>query len=117
MKIFLTFIVFAISIGLNAQTGTVQTRGMKRSSGEETIKKVNYTYFIIPSVNKTWGYNIFMEKRLLIHQASVPGLPGNEGFKTKVDAGKVARLVIEKIQKGEMPPSVTIEELKKLKVL
>jgi hypothetical protein len=53
----------------------------------------------------------------MIHQPSAPGLPGNEGFKTKADAEKVAKLVIDKIKKGEMPPSVTKEEMEKLKVL
>ena len=43
-------------------------------------------------------------------------MPGNEGFKTKADASKVAQLVIGKIKKGEMPPTVTIEEMQKLKV-
>jgi len=55
--------------------------------------------------------------RLMIHQSSAPGLPGNEGFKTKADAEKVAKLVISKIKKGEMPPTVSIEEMKKLKVI
>ena len=68
-------------------------------------------------MNKTWGYDIYMEKRLFIHQPGIPALPGNEGFKTKADAEKVARLVIGKIKKGEMPPSVTLEEMKKIKVL
>lgn len=51
----------------------------------------------------------------MIHQPAIPGIPGNEGFKTKEAAQKVADLVVNKIKKGEMPPSVTIEELKKLK--
>lgn len=42
---------------------------------------------------------------------------GNVNFKTKADAEKVAKLVIDKIKKGEMPPTVTIEELQKLKVI
>jgi len=68
-------------------------------------------------MNKTWGYDIYMGKRLFINQPGVPALPGNEGFKIKTDAEKVARLVIGKIKKGEMPPSVTLEEMKKIKVL
>jgi len=44
-------------------------------------------------------------------------MPGNEGFTTKQDAEKVALLVMDKIRKGEMPPTVLVEELKKLKVI
>ena len=53
----------------------------------------------------------------MIHQTSAPAVSGNEGFKTKEDATKVALLVIEKIRKGEMPPTISIDEMKKLNVL
>jgi hypothetical protein len=79
--------------------------------------KIIYQFIIIPTLNSTWCYDIFKNNKLFIHQTSIPGLPGNEGFKNKSDAEKVARLVIEKLRKGEMPPSVTKEELIKLKVL
>jgi hypothetical protein len=77
----------------------------------------NYTYKITPAINNTWCYDIFIDRKMFIHQTSIPGLPGNEGFKTKSDAEKVARLVIEKLKNGEMPPSVTADEMKNLKIL
>ena len=75
------------------------------------------TYKIIPATNNTYCYDVLASGKILIHQPSKPGLPGNEGFKTKAAAAKVANLIISKIKKGEMPPSVTTEELKKLNVL
>ena len=54
---------------------------------------------------------------MMIHQPSAPGLPGNEGFKTKAAAQKVADLVIQKIKNGEMPPSITKEEMQKIGAL
>jgi len=75
------------------------------------------TYNIIPAVNNTFCYDVLADGKILIHQPSKPGLPGNEGFKTKAAAAKVANLIITKIKKGEMPPSVTTDELKKLNVL
>ena len=117
MKHLLTFFALFIVVFSGAQTNTGQSQGVTKSTGGETHKNASYTYTIIPATNKTWCYDIYVDKRLFIHQPSVPGLPGNEGFKTKTDAEKVAKLVIGKIKKGEMPPSVTLEELKKLKVL
>ncbi len=76
-----------------------------------------FTYKIIPAANNTWCYDIIADGRMMIHQPSVPGLPGNEGFKTKAAAQKVADLVIQKIKKGEMPPSVTKEDMQKIGVL
>jgi hypothetical protein len=77
----------------------------------------NLSYKIIPSVNKTWGYDIYSDDKLFIHQLSIPAISGNAGFKTKADAEKVAKLVIDKIKKGEVPPTVSVDEMKKLKVI
>ena len=75
------------------------------------------TYTIIDAPNHTFGYDVYADGKLLIHQASIPAMPGNEGFRTKTDAEKVALLVIDKIRKGEMPPTVSVDEMKKLKVI
>ena len=75
------------------------------------------TYKVIDAPKHTYGYDVFADGRLMIHQTSAPALPGSEGFKTKEDATKVALLVIDKIRKGEMPPTITIEEMQKLKVI
>jgi hypothetical protein len=75
------------------------------------------TYKIIDAPKHTYGYDVFSDGRLMIHQPSVPALTGNEGFKTKEDASKVAALVIGKIRKGEMPPTISIDEMKSLRVI
>ena len=54
-------------------------------------------------------------EKIIFYNNLLPGF--RSGFKTKADAEKVAKLIITKIKKGEMPPSVTPEELKKLNVL
>lgn len=82
-----------------------------------TYANSKFTYKIINAPEKTYGYDIYADNRLMIHQSSAPGLPGNRGFKTKADAEKVAKLVISKIKKGEMPPTVTKEEMQKMKVI
>jgi hypothetical protein len=110
------FFVFALLL-LAATNLTAQTQGGAQFPGGETYKNAKLTDSIIPAANNTWCYDIYVEDRLFIHQPSVPGLPGNEGFKTKENAEKVAKRVIEKIKNGEVPPSISIEELKKLNVL
>src|SRR5437762_14261006 len=75
------------------------------------------TYKVIDAPKQTYGYDVFADGKLMIHQTSAPALPGNEGFRTKEDATKVALLVIEKIKKGEMPPAISIEEMKQLNVI
>jgi hypothetical protein len=109
----LTLLIFCMPF-LTAQIQHQQKTGLP---SDETIKNKNIIAMVIPTVNNTWGYDISIGKKLVIHQPSIPGIPGNEGFKTKTAAQKTADFVITKIKKGEMPPTVTMEELKKLKTL
>ena len=74
------------------------------------------TYHIIPSEGNTYGYDIFINNKLLIHQPNIPGMGGNKGFVKKSDAEKVAKLVIAKLEKGMMPPAVEKKELDSLKI-
>lgn len=78
---------------------------------------VDLTIIIIPAPNNTYGYNIIMGGRILIHQPNAPALPGVEGFKTQEDAQMVAEFVIEKIRRDDFPPSVSVRELDSLGVL
>jgi hypothetical protein len=80
------------------------------ANAELTIK-------IIPSANNTFGYDILLYGRPLVHQPNIPGLPGNEGFSTKERGQTVAEFVVKKIRNNEMPPTVTIEDLNNMGVL
>lgn len=87
---------------------------------QPTPPKVNQsdklTYQITNNPDRTFGYDIFKNGKLFVHQPTIPGRPGMAGFKTKADAEKVAKLVIGKIRKGIMPPTVEEKELKNLKI-
>jgi len=84
---------------------------------QNPYKDAELKVVVIPSESKSFGYDIYMNGTLLIHQPSRPGLPGNERFATEEDAMKVAELVIKKIRNNELPPSVTLQELQELGVL
>jgi len=95
----------------------------KASSPQETKQQENpyakaeITIQIIPSANNTFGYDILLYKRSLVHQPNIPGLSGNEGFTTKERAQTAAEFVVKKIKKNEMPPTVTLEDLNSMDVL
>jgi hypothetical protein len=101
-----------IAVSANEITGKkeVKQKNNPYANAEITIK-------IIPSVKKTFGYDILLHGRPLIHQPNIPGLPGNEGFTTKERAKKVAKFVVRKVRNNEMPPTVTIDDLNKMNVL
>jgi|APDOM4702015159_1054818.scaffolds.fasta_scaffold08512_1 hypothetical protein len=117
MRIILIMCFITFIFSAQAQKINDNTSDSAKYSKEKNSESVNFIFKIIPSINGTWGYDILKGNKLFIHQTSIPAVSGNEGFKTKADAEKVARLVISKLKKGEMPPSLTKEELKNLKVI
>ena len=102
---------------LSAQTPTQTDSSNIKFPEVSAYANTKLTYKIIDAPNHTYGYDVYADGRLMIHQQSIPAMPGNEGFKTKQGAEKVAQLVISKIKKRELPPTVTVEEMKKLKAI
>lgn len=74
------------------------------------------TYRITVVANGSFGYDIFSRERRLIRQTTRPGLPGQEGFRNKADAEKVARLVVDKLKRHIVPPSVSLREMDSLHI-
>jgi len=95
-------------------------QGKQETSAPEVAnpyKDADIRAVVIPSEDATFGYDIYVYGSVLVHQPSRPGLPGNTGFATEADAMKVAELVIKKLRNNELPPTVTLEELRGLGVL
>lgn len=117
-----TFItLFFISFFIFCQTVNAQTNSLSRQPSNQSIpsglSKGNITYGFLPSLHQTWGFQILVNQKPLIKQLSIPAVPGNLGIRDTTAAGKVARLMIRKMKQGEMPPTVTIPEMKKIKAI
>lgn len=84
--------------------------------GFDTTKSRQFSFTIINGLNSTYGYDIFVDGKLMVHQPTIPAVSGQNGFAKKKDAEKVAELVISKIKAGIMPPTVTKQEMEKLGV-
>ncbi len=74
------------------------------------------TVEIIPAPNDTYGYNILMDGRIIVHQPNVPARPGVEGFRTVEAAQLVGEFVLQKISENIFPPGVSVSELDSLGV-
>jgi hypothetical protein len=118
MKIKYIIVVCLLLTTVFSKANTLNDRGTK-SMNFPIVKVLDtaYSYKTVPAVNNTWGYDIFKGGKRIIHQQNMPGISGNEGFKSASDAEKVSKFVITKLKNGEMPPSVSKEELINLKVL
>ena len=74
------------------------------------------SHLIITAPENKYGYYILIDGQIYIEQKTIPAIEGHKGFSTKADAEKVALKVIEKIKQGELPPSISVEELKDMDV-
>lgn len=116
-------IYFSALIFMLLHTGRLcaQTSGSAKTAEDSSlysrISQRHISYTIIEAPGNTFGYDVFVNGRKFIHQACIPTLSGNKGFKTKGDANKVALLVVDKLKKGNYLPTVTATELKHFKII
>jgi Domain of unknown function (DUF4907) len=116
-KYSLIFIQFLL---LSACNSTVQKTKENSGAAESstTINNVvidSYSFKTF-TVGNYWGYDICKDNKLLIHQPNIPAIEGDRGFSSEQKAISVANLMIQKLQNGIMPPTLSIEELDSLKV-
>ncbi len=64
----------------------------------------------------SYGFDIYQEGKMMIHQNSIPAIQGNKGFSTEEEAKVVGALMLYRISNGIMPPSITISDLDSLGV-
>lgn len=86
----------------------------------KVVKQTNSSAYTVQtnfSPETGWGYDILENNVVKIHQPHIPVVQGIRGFKTSDDAIKVGKKVIEKLDKGIMPPSLSLEEMQSLGVL
>lgn len=118
-RLSLNLLVLLVILLLGANPSFSQPSGQNKSqpAGNPVASSGHQLFYkIITSVQDTYGYDIWQDKAVVIHQPSIPGMPGNKGFVKKKDAEKVASLVISKIHKGMIPPAVSKQEMDSLKI-
>ena len=109
-------ILFTLFI-FSALPGTSISADQDVKQQKNPYANAEITIKILPSTSKTFGYDILVYGRPIVHQPTIPGLPGNKGFTTGKRARTVAEFVVKKIRNNEMPPTVTIEDLNNMGVL
>lgn len=63
-----------------------------------------------------WGYDIYVDGNLTIHQPFLPGISGNHPFSSEEKAKKTGDLAIVKMQKFGGLPAITPEDLDSLNI-
>jgi hypothetical protein len=65
---------------------------------------------------KGYGFDILIGNKIFIHQPFIPAVQGNQHFATKTDANKTASLMLFKLRKYGMPPTISTTELDSLHI-
>ena len=107
----LLLVIFSYPGYSTASTNTFGSGTGLTEQNKPRPKIEKYTFKVIPAAENTFGYEISDQGKIIVRQKTIPSLPGNKGFKTKDDAEKCALLVISKLSRNIMPPTVTPKEI------
>jgi hypothetical protein len=117
-SVFSVFVVVIACFGqVSVSFGQAPTSSAPSAAKSEDIANAKLTWQITRSLEGGYGYDVYADGKLLIHQPRIPGQPGIKGFRTKADSEKVVRLVVKKLRNKEIPPTVSQEELRDLEVI
>ncbi|OFY87800.1 MAG: hypothetical protein A3F72_08000 [Bacteroidetes bacterium RIFCSPLOWO2_12_FULL_35_15] len=64
--------------------------------------------------SKGWGYDLYMDGHKTIHQPIIPGVAGNNSFKTEEQAKRTGNFAINKMKQTGNLPTIAIKELDSL---
>ncbi len=79
--------------------------------------KIEIKTFTNDPVLGGFGYDVYLDGKLYVHQPHVPAVAGNKGFSSAENARLTGEYVGYKIKHNIMPPSVSPHELDSLGVL
>lgn len=120
MKSKLLFPIFLLAVSVIACNQPVTNEEQNKPEEQKPAIKTEIKTFQNPDsiaeMKGTFGYDVFVDGNLYIHQPNIPSVSGNKGFKNEELAKKAGAFVTYKIQNNIMPPSVTPEELDSLGV-
>lgn len=117
IPLYLFIICIVLSVAGTAVSAGNEPLKTKPNHPDNPYAGAEISVKIIPSLNNTFGYQIIVNGKTLVHQPHIPAVSGNEGFPSAEKARKVAEFVVKKIETNEMPPTVTTSDLKKMGVL
>lgn len=113
MRLYLIFVLLTINLNSCDNESEIGHDNTTYSNNE---KRADYNIVTFKN-GTTWGYDIYKDNNLLIHQPNIPAIEGNDGFFSESDAMTVANFVVYKLENGIMPPSISLEELDSLKII
>ncbi len=114
MKLIFLLCMLLFSCSAPSINQDTSSNGVNKSSHE--VERTKFTYRITASRQGMFGYEIFHNESMIIKQSYIPSIQGLHEFRSKLDAEKLAKLMVSKLSNDEMPPTITVDEIKTLKI-
>lgn len=73
--------------------------------------QLNRFHYNVIVVDGGFGYDLYVDSTLYVHQVHIPAVNGLFPFATEADAAHVADIAIRKMEEGIIPPTISVEEL------
>jgi hypothetical protein len=109
-------LIAALTSCEEAETVKPDPKQVTISNGEGDQPSSVRSYKLIFTEDIGWGYQVFEGSKMLVDQKHIPAVQGMVGFETKEKAEITAEFVLNKIENGIFPPTVSPEELDSLGV-
>jgi len=100
--------------GIGPDGAPMRPLGQKAAAAPNSYRTAAITTRLLPGAHQTYGYEVLVNGKPMIAQPSIPGRPGNDGFRTPAEAQRVADLVASKLRDNQLPPAVTAADLQRL---
>lgn len=108
------FVFSAISFLLLFLNGCTNNTSSIRNSVTKDIKTtsetegyVSYSKFrSFQNSDSTWGFTVFVNSKPYLQYRKIPLPKVSSGFKSRIDAEKVAKLFVRLIEKGDLTPDL-----------
>lgn len=118
----LLFLVFSCNDKKQYQSEETAITDSSDSVFQIDTSKYSVSVFEIePGENNSEGFGFELTMKssgnMKIRQPNIPAIQGNQPFITEEDARATALLMVSKLEKGIMPPAVTVEELDSIGVV
>jgi len=127
MKVEIKLFAFSLAIALflsctNRDNGKENNTDIQQPDADKEVPFNNKVELEVKtyqndSTIKRWGYDVYADGALYIHQPHIPAVPGNRGFKSEQNAQTAGNFAVYKIRNNIVPPTISVEELDSLGVL
>ena len=111
------FLCFINRISSQVANTAIQQPAAKKEVHSSGKVKLEVKTYQNDSTLKGWGYDVYADGALYIHQPAIPAIPGNRGFSSQHNALTAGNFAALKIRNNIMPPTISLNELDSLGVL